>query len=161
MKKIIFLDRDGVINQERGSYTWKPEDFIILPGVFETLKELQSRNFLLIIVTNQGGIAKGIYDQNDLNILHQNLMTQMNAHHIHISEIYFCPHHPDYVRCLCRKPSSLLIEKSLARFKASPSDCYFIGDQERDMIAAKSAGVKQIKVEPNGDLREVLNKIPR
>ena len=158
MNKAIFLDRDGVINVERG-YTYRLEDFVILPHLIETLQYLQQKNYLLIIVSNQSGVAKQLYQQADVEVLHKHLVSELKINNITLSEIYYCIHHPDVSRCICRKPDSLFIEKALARFDIDASRSYFIGDKERDVQAAAKAGVNGILIEANSSLKLVLDKI--
>jgi len=162
MNKAVFFDRDGVINCERGEYNYRIENFQINKGVFLCLKELQQAGFLLIIITNQGGISKGIYTKKDVENLHQHLKKLLLKKEIKLTEIYFCPHHTDNEQCLCRKPDSLLIEKAIARYKINPSYSYFIGDKETDITAGKKAGLNTFKIEPNENLsgytRLILNK---
>ena len=157
--KAVFLDRDGIINMERGEYTYRPEDFVFVEGMIESLQLFQAQGFRLIVISNQSGIAKGIYTLEDVEILHRTLMNHMKENGIVIDEIYYCPHHPDISACICRKPDSLLIEKALARFRISPSLSFFIGDRERDVKAAEKAGVKGILVESNSSLKEVVKEI--
>ncbi|MBA3704394.1 MAG: HAD-IIIA family hydrolase, partial [Bacteroidetes bacterium] len=116
MNKAIFLDRDGVINVERG-YTNLLKDFVILPDLFEVLKIFQKMGYLLIVISNQSGIAKGLYKQEEVEVLHKYLVEELKKNKITLSEIYYCVHHPDVSRCICRKPDSLFVEKALARFK--------------------------------------------
>lgn len=158
MKKAIFLDRDGVINVERG-YTHRLEDFVILPDVVEVLQQFLKRGYLLIIVSNQGGIGRGLYTQNDVETLHSYLNQEMAKNGIHFSEIYYCVHHPTQSNCICRKPDSLFVEKGLARFEINPRQSFFIGDKERDIEAAAKAGVKGILIESNISLKTILNQI--
>lgn len=158
MNKAIFLDRDGVINFERG-YTHLLTDFKILPDVFEALKKFQEHHYLLVIVTNQSGIGKGLYTANHVETIHQFMMSEFVKNNITISEIYYCVHHPDSGNCLCRKPSSLFVEKALARFNINPSQSYFIGDKERDVIAGEGAGVKGILIEANSSLKLIEKQI--
>jgi D-glycero-D-manno-heptose 1,7-bisphosphate phosphatase len=158
MNKAIFLDRDGVINIERG-YTHRLEDFVILPDLIEVLQLLQKKGYLLIIVSNQSGIAKGLYKQTDVEILHTHLLEVFKQNNIVLSEIYYCVHHPDVTRCICRKPDSLFVEKGLARFDIDSSKSYFIGDKERDTEAAEKAGVKGFLIEANSSLKLLLNQI--
>jgi D-glycero-D-manno-heptose 1,7-bisphosphate phosphatase len=158
-QKAIFLDRDGVINRERGDWTYLLEDFKILDGVIEALKEFQKKNYLLIVISNQSGIAKGIYTKEQPDYLHLHLERHLNNHGITLTEFYYCPHHPDVSKCLCRKPDSLLLEKAIARFNIDASLSYFIGDAERDVAAGKKTGVKTIKVEPNSSLLEIVNQV--
>ena len=158
MKKAIFLDRDGVINVERG-YTHRLEDFVILPDLIEVLQLLQKKEYLLIVISNQSGIAKGLYKQTDVEILHKFMVEEFTKNGIKLSEIYYCVHHPDVTKCICRKPDSLFVEKGLARFDIDAKQSYFIGDKERDTEAAEKAGVKGILIEANISLKTILNQI--
>ena len=116
MAKAVFLDRDGVINLERGDYTFRLKDFVINDGVVEALSDFQRKGYLLYIITNQSGISKGQYTHENVNEIHDFLITKLRESGIHISAIYYCPHHPEQSNCLCRKPNCLLIEKAIARF---------------------------------------------
>jgi D-glycero-D-manno-heptose 1,7-bisphosphate phosphatase len=158
MNKAIFLDRDGVINVERG-YTHRLEDFVILPDLIEVLQLFQKKGYLLIIVSNQSGIAKELYKQNDVEVLHNYLTEEFKKNTITLSEIYYCVHHPDVSRCICRKPDSLFVEKALARFNIDKTKSYFIGDKERDVESAEKAGVKGILIEANISLKTILDQI--
>jgi len=158
MNKAIFLDRDGVINVERG-YTHRLEDFVILPDLIEVLQLFQQKGYLLIIVSNQSGIAKKLYTQKDVEVLHAYLLGELTKNNIRLSEVYYCVHHPDVSKCICRKPDSLFVEKGLARFNIDPKKSYFIGDKERDTEAAEKAGVKGILIEANISLKTILNQI--
>lgn len=158
MHKAVFLDRDGVINVERG-YTHRLEDFVILPDLIEVLQHLQQRGYLLIIVSNQSGIAKELYKQEDVELIHEYLLKEFKVNNITLSEIYYCVHHPDVSRCICRKPDSLFVEKALSRFNIDPAQSYFIGDKERDVQAAEKAGVKGILIEANSSLKLILDQI--
>lgn len=158
MMKAVFLDRDGVINVER-CYTHRLEDFVILPDLIEVLRLLQAKGYLLIVVSNQSGIAKGLYKQEDVEVLHKYMVEEFVKNDIKISEIYYCVHHPDVSKCICRKPDSLFVEKGLARFGIDAKKSYFIGDKERDTEAAEKAGVKGILIEANISLKTILNQI--
>ncbi len=158
MNKAIFLDRDGVINFERG-YTHRLEDFVILPDLIEVLQILKQKGYLLIVISNQSGIAKGLYLQSETEILHAYLKDELRKNNIVLDEIYYCIHHPDVSKCICRKPDSLFVEKALARFNIDPSKSYFIGDKERDTESGEKAGVKGILIEANISLKTILNQI--
>lgn len=149
MNKAIFLDRDGVINKEIGRYVYNINDFVFNEGIFEKLKEFHNQGYLFIVISNQGGVAKGIYSKYDVETLNQHIFREFKKHDIEIAEIYYCPHHPDYTNCICRKPNSLLIEKAIARFNIDKSKSYFIGDMNRDIEAAFNAEIKGVKIEPN------------
>lgn len=159
MNKAVFLDRDGVINLERGAYTFREEDFVILPDVKVALKALKSRGYLLIIITNQGGIAKGLYNHDTFNRLTRKMLEELNSEEQLITDVFYCPHHPDYSKCLCRKPESLLLERAAARYKIDLNTSWMIGDKDRDCEAAARIGVKSIKIEANSPLFPILEKI--
>jgi D-glycero-D-manno-heptose 1,7-bisphosphate phosphatase len=159
LHKAIFLDRDGIINMERGEYTWRMEDFEFVEGLVKSLKKFMKHDYKLIVVSNQSGIGKGVYSFEDVEKLHAHILRYMRINGIEISEIYYCPHHPDTSRCICRKPDSLLLEKAIARFQLDPAVSYFIGDRERDVEAARQVHVKGILVESNSSLMEVADKI--
>ncbi len=158
MQKAIFLDRDGVINTERG-FTYRLQDFVILPDLIEVLQLFQQKGFILIVVSNQSGVAKGLYKQTDVEIIHSYMLNEFTKNTISISEIYYCIHHPDVSACICRKPDSLFVEKALARFDIDPKKSYFIGDKERDVEAGEKAGVTGILIEANVSLKTILNKM--
>ncbi|MFO7923237.1 MAG: HAD family hydrolase [Bacteroidales bacterium] len=157
--KAVFLDRDGVINREKGDYVYKPEEFVINRGVLKALKKLRKDGFLLIVITNQSGIAQGRYSHNQVEKLHEILREQLSAHNIELTEIYYCPHHPSAGKCLCRKPGSLMIEKAVARFNIDPALSFMIGDRERDIEAAAGTGVKGILINTNESLLNYIDKI--
>jgi len=160
MKKAIFLDRDGTINNNCDHYyIWRKEELVLNPGVAETLAEMQSRGYMLIVITNQGGISKGEYSAEDVELLHNHLRSMLAAKGVHLDEIYYCPHHHMVENCLCRKPMPLMIEKALAHFDIDPASSWMIGDAQRDVEAGEAAGLRCILIEPNSDLREVLGKI--
>src|SRR5689334_7180994 len=122
----IFLDRDGVLNVERGDYTYKLADFIVCPGVAEALQKLKQAGYLLIVVTNQGGIAKGIYTKADMQACHQKLQQETGNL---IDAIYYSPDHPFVSKSLSRKPASLMLEKAIAKFNTDLGNSFIIGDQ--------------------------------
>lgn len=159
LNKAVFLDRDGVINREKGNYIFNPGDFEFNEGIFKNLSLLRDNGFLLIIITNQGGIARGLYTHEQLDKLHIYMNQRMVENKIEISEIYYCPHHPSTGKCLCRKPESLMIEKAISRFSIDRSHSFMIGDNERDTEAARRAGVKGILINANEPLDNYLDII--
>ena len=159
MNKAIFLDRDGVINREDG-YVYHIEDFIILDGVIESLTELRDKGYVFVIITNQGGIATGLYGHGEVQIIHDHLRSIFAENDIEITAIYYCPHRTNHGKCLCRKPDSGMIERAAARYNIDISQSYMIGDFDRDVEAGEKAGVKKaIKIVSNGDIREILSLI--
>ncbi|MDA3823412.1 MAG: HAD family hydrolase [Bacteroidales bacterium] len=161
MNKAIFLDRDGVINNpKKNYYVFKIEDFSLNTGVIESLQALQDKDYMLIIITNQGGISKGKYTKSDVDILHAHMEKELELHGVYLSDIYYCPHHTKKENCLCRKPKPLMLEKAMAQLDIDPEQSWFIGDKKSDIEAGESAGVNTIKIRKNQDLRKFLNQIP-
>lgn len=143
MQKCVFLDRDGVLNEER-EYITQKEDFLIREGVAEGLNLLKKAGYLLIVVTNQAGIAKGLYQESMVRELHEILQNECGGV---IDDLYFAKHHPDYTsNSLLRKPDSLMLEKAMAKYGVDSTKSYMIGDAERDMKAGRKAGVKTIHI---------------
>ena len=160
MNKAIFFDRDGTLNSNKGHYyVWKVGDLRLNPGVPEALAQLKSMGYLLIGITNQGGISKGDYTTEDVEAFHKALLEALCQDGAGLDEIYYCPHHDSNENCLCRKPLPLMIEKAMARFNIDSALSYMVGDAPRDMEAGKAAGLKTILIESNSDLRNILNKI--
>ena len=158
-QKAIFLDRDGVIIRERGDFTWLLEDVFINPGVEEALQIFINAGYMLIVISNQSGIAKEIYTKQEADYIHLHLERVFSIKGVHITEFYYCPHHPTISNCICRKPDSLLLEKAIARFNVDAAKSYFIGDADRDIEAGNKAGVQSIKIEVNSSLVPVAERI--
>lgn len=156
--KAVFLDRDGVINHEVGDYIMRLEDFKILPHVVPCLQKLQAAGYLLIVITNQGGIAKGLYSHQTFEAMHHYLDTELAKHQIALTEVFYCPHHPITGNCLCRKPGSLLVEKAISKYHINPANSWFIGDKQRDIDAGNAAGVPGILIAPNEDWTPHINQ---
>ena len=152
MKKAIFLDRDGVINKEIGDYVFRVEDFQFNSGIFRALRLLQEYGYIFIIVTNQGGIAKGRYSFEDVENVHNYMLDRLSEEGISVSEVYYCPHHNTISPCLCRKPNSMMIEKAIAKYNIDVSQSFLIGDNDRDIEAGEKVGVKGILIEANSNI---------
>jgi len=152
-KKAIFLDRDGVlVDNSEHYYIWETDQLTLVGGVIENLKFLSQKGFQLFIVSNQGGISRGLYSKDDIQKLHTELVQIFRANLIEIVEIAFCPHHPEVEKCLCRKPDSLMIERLIAKYKIDKSDSYLIGDSQSDMDAAEKAGIQGIQIISNQNM---------
>ncbi|MBE9467666.1 MAG: HAD family hydrolase [Bacteroidetes bacterium] len=160
MNKAIFLDRDGVINSDKGHYyIYRVEDFKINEGIVESLQKFQENNFLLIIISNQGGISKGIYTKKNVEEVHDYLKNNLKKQNVELTEIYYCPHHSSNEKCLCRKPDTLMLEKAIARFNIDISSSFLIGDGERDIEAGKKIGLQTIKINANENISKYCKKI--
>jgi len=143
MQKAVFLDRDGILNEERGDYVWLLDDFKIVPGIIEVLAQLKSRGYLLIVVTNQAGIAKGVYSREQMHACHAYFQEQSGYL---IDHFYYAAGHPSVSESLLRKPDSLMWEKAIAKFNIDPRLSWMVGDKERDLIPAKKLGIRCIRV---------------
>lgn len=151
MDKVIFLDRDGTINEEV-NYLYKPEDLKILPGVPMAVKTLRDAGFKIIVVTNQAGVARGYYTCGDVDRLHQFLNEQLRKDGAYIDRFFYCPHHPvngigEYkTECECRKPAIGMFRMAEAEGEIDKEHSYMIGDKLLDMEAGKRFGVHGILV---------------
>ena len=159
MRKVVFLDRDGVINFEPGNYTYEVEKFKIVEGLFEGLHTLRDVGFQFIVITNQGGISKGAYGHGDVANVHAYMLDQFRINGIDILDVYYCPHHSVNERCICRKPDSQMLEKAMARYNVDKQLSCFVGDNERDVMAAENAGIKGVFVKSNDKITNYLNQI--
>jgi D-glycero-D-manno-heptose 1,7-bisphosphate phosphatase len=159
MAKGLFLDRDGVINHDPGDYTYSLEEFVILPTVIDALQLARDKGYKIILITNQGGIAKGLYPESEVRRIHRYFLDVCQKAGVEITAIYFSPHHPDFGNSLSRKPERLMVERGLARYRLNPTESVMIGDKDRDIRCANDAGVKGILMETNGDLLEVILKL--
>jgi len=151
-KKTVFLDRDGVINRERGEYTYKLEDFEVNEGIIESIKYLNENDCLVIIISNQGGISKGLYCLEDVYNCHNKLINLLSENGAWIDDFYFCPHYTKLENCLCRKPQGLMLEKAMDCYKINKSDAIFIGDSDTDVQAANNAGIRGVKINSNSNI---------
>jgi len=162
MRKAVFLDRDGVlILNNQHYYIWKQDQIEFAEEVFANLRLLQQNGYQLFIVSNQGGISRGLYTKNDILALHQQLISIFNDQHINITDISFCPHHPEIEKCLCRKPASLMIDKLIAKYDIDVQQSVMIGDSESDMSAAEQAGIKGIRIESNHNMIHSISNLLR
>jgi len=138
--KTVFLDRDGVINKEVG-YLHKIQDFEFIDGVFEACLYFQSLNYQIIVVTNQSGIGRGYYDEDDFHIINNWMLEQFKNKRIEILDVFFCPHDPES-NCDCRKPKPGMFNQANEKHDIDMEKSWMIGDKEADVAAANSAGIK-------------------
>lgn len=147
MNKAIFLDRDGVINVDKG-YVYKIEDFEYVEGAIENLLKYQEQGYLLIIITNQSGIARGYFTEEQYLALEQWMLSDLKSKGITIAACYYCPHLPDAVvpryRCICdcRKPGTALFYRAAKDYDIDFSQSIAIGDKERDLAICKETHTK-------------------
>jgi D-glycero-D-manno-heptose 1,7-bisphosphate phosphatase len=138
--KAFFFDRDGVINMDHG-YVSTIDDFAFMEGVFPALRSLATRGYLLIIVTNQSGIARGYYTEENFRVLTDWMLKQFVAEGIEIVGVYSCPHSPES-NCSCRKPAPGMFLQAVRDHGIDPAASWMVGDKASDMIAAEAAGIQ-------------------
>lgn len=139
----LFLDRDGVLNIDHG-YVCRIADFEPTEGVFEALRKAADRSYALIVVTNQSGIGRGYFTQEDYDALEQHMRQLFAAEGVIFTAIYHCPHHPD-ADCECRKPKPGMFLKAAREHDIDMSQSAMIGDKASDAIAARAAGIRNIE----------------
>ena len=144
MNKCIFLDRDGVLNRERGTYVYRLEDFEVIENVAEALKQLKEAGYLLVVVTNQSGISKGLYTRDDVKKCHEYL--QQHCDHL-LDDLFMAPYHPSISTSLSRKPDSWMLEKAIGKYNIDIAQSWLVGDSPTDIEAAKKIQVKTVQIE--------------
>lgn len=149
MDKIIFIDRDGVINRDpeftKEGYVTRWEDFRFLPGALEALKCLTDKGFKIAVISNQAGIGKGIYTQEKLNEITERMLKEIEAAGAKIYSVRYCVHTSD-ANCGCRKPKTGLLKSAVKDLEVDFSGSYFVGDKKTDIEAGRQAGCKTILV---------------
>jgi D-glycero-D-manno-heptose 1,7-bisphosphate phosphatase len=162
-KPAVFLDRDGVLNIDKG-YVYRKEDFIWIDGAKEAVKLLNDLNFYVFVVTNQSGVARGYYTEDDIQKLHQWMNEELSKIGASVNGFYYCPHLPEAliekyrVSCDCRKPAPGLILQAMNDWPIDKEKSFMIGDNNKDIEAAKNAGIKGHLFTGN-NLYEYLNCI--
>lgn len=149
MKKALFLDRDGVINVDTG-YVYKKEDFCFVDGIFDLCHRAREQDFIIVVVTNQAGIARGYYTEDDFNTLNAWMLEEFKKQDITISEVYYCPHHPEFgigiykQDSFFRKPNPGMIFKARDEFNIDLSNSIIVGDKDSDIEAGRKAGIGKL-----------------
>ena len=146
MKKAIFLDRDGVINEvltDRVKFVNKPQELYFLPGVPEAIKKLNDYFDYVFVVTNQGGVGLGFMKESQLEKIHDHMFAELKKKGAIIHDVAYCPHKPK-AGCECRKPKSKLILNLSEKYDVELSQSYMVGDTDTDIIAGKRAGTKGV-----------------
>jgi D-glycero-D-manno-heptose 1,7-bisphosphate phosphatase len=145
-RNAIFLDRDGTINIEK-NYLYKIEDWEWIPGAIEAICSFRGAGYAVVIVTNQAGIARGFYSEEDLLRLNKFISEQLAAYGTRIDAFYHCPHHPEFTgECECRKPKAGMLLRAAEELNLDLTQSWMIGDQITDIQAAEAAGVKSLMV---------------
>ena len=153
--KTIFLDRDGVINKEV-RYLFRLSDFEFIDGVFDACLYFQKLSYKIIIISNQSGIARGYYNENDYQKLTEWMLGQFNDNGINILDIFYCPHSPESL-CECRKPKPGMLIEAKDKYNIDMKDSWMIGDKETDIEAANLAGINNTILVRSGHLVDKSN----
>lgn len=171
-RKAIFLDRDGTINKEV-EYLYKPSEFSFIPGVIDAIKIFKELGYLVIVITNQSGVARGYYTEKDILVLHNYMNTELEKNiskDIKFDACYYCPHHPDgtiekySINCNCRKPNIGMIKQAIKEFKENGieidlSESYIVGDKEIDVETGKKIGLYNSILVRSGHKVDELNTV--
>ncbi len=145
-RKAAFIDRDGVLNEER-AFVHRAEDFVFLPGAAEALRELKAAGYLLVVITNQSGIARGLYSEADYLALTAHMRDRLAAEGISLDAVEYCPHLPDApvaryrLECDCRKPKAGMLTRAIQALDIDPGASLLVGDRLSDLEAGRAAGI--------------------
>ena len=151
MRQAVFLDRDGVINEEV-NYLSEPEQLRLIPGAPEAIARLNAANLPVIVITNQAGVARGYYPEAQIALVHTALSHALAQAGAHIDRYYYCPHHPTEglspyrLECDCRKPKPGLLRQAAQDFDLDLAQCFVIGDNDSDMALTQTAGCRTVLV---------------
>ena len=161
MISAAFLDRDGTINVDK-HYLYKIENFEFIPGAVEGLRILQDMGYSLFIITNQSGIAKGYYTEEELALLNNWLIEYLSREGVRIEKIYYCPHHPQAIvpkyrlECNCRKPRLELYYRAAREYNINIDNSIAIGDKMRDLCICMESGCKGFLVGTNEEKSRII-----
>ena len=158
MTKAIFLDRDGVINKERKDYVKSIEEFQIIDNIPKVIKILKEKGFVVIVITNQSAINRGLVTIETLNKIHNYFQKFLKENNTCIDDFYFCPHRPDE-NCQCRKPNPGMLIKAVQDHDIDMNQSFMIGDSLTDVQAAQKAGCKGILLNQNQTLLELVTNL--
>jgi D-glycero-D-manno-heptose 1,7-bisphosphate phosphatase len=139
LKKALFLDRDGIINVDHG-YVYKIEDFEFVEGIFDLIRLFSNAGYLIFVVTNQSGISRGYYKEEDFAKLTEWMLMKFSEQGITIEKVLYCPHRPE-AACSCRKPATGMIKEALENYPIDLSHSWLIGDKQSDIDLAKNADI--------------------
>ena len=157
-KKAVFLDRDGVINENRIDYVKNTNELKIFDFVGSSITELKSMGFLVVVVTNQSAINRGLTTEKLVNEIHDEIQKYLKNYETVIDRFYFCPHKPNE-KCNCRKPKPGLLEKAILEIGIEPNKSWMIGDNDSDIIAGIEVGCQTIKLDNNFNLKNAVEQI--
>ena len=159
-----FLDRDGVLNVDHG-YTFKPEDLELMPTAAVAVRQLNAADYIVIVVTNQSGVARGYYTEADVKAFNAHMREVLQGQGARVDAFYYCPHHPEgtvkelAIRCDCRKPAPGMLERAARDWPIDRGRSFLIGDKEHDLAAAKAFGIRGVKFDAvAGTIEDLVRK---
>ena len=161
----VFLDRDGTINEER-NFIRRPEELVLLPGVADAILELNQRDMLICVISNQSGVARGFLTEEDLIPIHTRLQEELAKSDARVDRIAYCPHHPTEglppynTACRCRKPATGMIDDAAQALNIDLTRSFVVGDRLTDIQAGKNAGATSVLV-LTGYGRQALSELER
>ncbi len=158
LRKAVFLDRDGVINKERRDYVKTINELEMIPDVGKAIKKLKGAGFLVVVVTNQSAVNRGLTNHDNINKIHSTIQNHLRKSNASLDGFYYCPHRPDE-NCECRKPKPGLILKASQELRIDLKSSWMVGDNDSDIEAAKSVGCKTVKVDTKHGLIEAVEEI--
>ena len=156
--KAVFFDRDGVINKEKKDYVKTIEELEIFSNIVEPIKQLKNFGFVIIVVTNQSAINRGLMTCLKVEEIHSTIQEYLKQYGTKIDGFYYCPHRPDE-KCECRKPKPGLLFKAADEFKLNLQSSWLIGNSDTDVQAAITAGCRAVKINSNNDLQHTVQQI--
>lgn len=156
LKKVVFSDRDGVINRDSPNYIKSRSEFEFLPGSLEAIRMLAEHGYTLIVITNQSAVARGLITLNELNAIHEMMRRTIEEYGGKLRDIFFCPHLPEH-GCLCRKPKPGLIYQAKQQYDIDMADSVMVGDSAKDIECARQAGCRQAVLVKSGCKDETEN----
>ena len=157
-RKALFLDRDGTLNVERKDYVRTPEELEWIEENLEPLQMIQKEGWLLVLITNQSGVGRGVMTEKDLDQVHSKLRADLAVRGIRVDAVYYCPHKPED-GCDCRKPRPGLLQRALRDLEIDPHTSWMIGDSDSDVAAAKALGIRAIKIGPDFPMSRAVHEI--
>ena len=156
----VFFDRDGTLIRDVG-YVCEPDQVELLAGAVEAIRKLRAKGFAAVVVTNQSGIARGIFDEGDFQATQARVEELLARRGVYLDGVYMCPHHPGFTGpCECRKPGTALFERAASELALDLARSFFVGDQMRDVIAAEKLGGTPILVATGHDAAERPPHVP-
>ena len=158
MKRAVFLDRDGTIIHDPG-YLSDPAQIVFYEGVQKKLRLLQERGFLICIITNQSGIGRGYFSEEQLIVIHKVLCKQMLDAGVNVDAIEYCPHAPEE-ECACRKPNIEMVMRLVKKYNIDCKKSFFVGDKMSDVLTGLNSGCKSILISHDKNIESLLEKHP-